>query len=291
MWNDIGQLIAKELRKPVQIQPIATELQKHAKKRDRIWLCPTGIATKLPLHAAGRYEKGNISLSNIFNVSYTPTLAALIRARQPRTSSVQQDPSKTILLVGQPDTPGQAPLRMVRDEIETIRKGVPGATTLLSREGLRQKVLDELGSHRWLHLACHGHHHAEQPFLSHFAMYDGPISLLDLIQKDLPHAELAFLSASHSARTGGELPNEALNPATGMLFSGFRSVVGTMWALEDGFGCALAGEFWKQIFGGENGPRDYTEVVECVRKAFAALDKGRYPIPLIQRINVVHFGV
>lgn len=52
--------------------------------------------------------------------------------------------------------------------------------------------------------------------------------LLDIVRRQLPSAEFAFLSACHTAELAEEsLADEVLHLAAAMQFCGFRSVVGT----------------------------------------------------------------
>lgn len=258
--------------------------------RPRIWWCPTGIASKLPLHAAGPYKRGEKNLGHIFISSYTPTLSTLIRARQARGDiPTTRESARSILIVGQPDTPEENPLPQVVDEVLAIKGHVPHASLLLSLDGTKEAVLSGLCQNAWLHLACHGHYDTKQPFHSSFSMYDGRITLLELIGRDLPHAELAFLSACHSARASETLPDEALHPAAGMMFTGFKSVIGTMWAFDDGVGSALAGRFYKLMVEGKKGYADAAVVLADAIQDI--VDKDRDAVPFMQRINVVHYGV
>jgi len=71
----------------------------------------------------------------------------------------------------------------------------------------------------------------DQPFLASLRLHSGNrLTLLDLIQARLPGAELAFLSACHSAAGDGITPDETIHLAAALQFCGFRSVVGTLWA-------------------------------------------------------------
>ncbi|KAH9007867.1 hypothetical protein EDB84DRAFT_1247689, partial [Lactarius hengduanensis] len=66
---------------------------------------------------------------------------------------------------------------------------------------------------------------------------DKRLTLLDIVRSDLPTAEFAFLSACHTAEvTEGSVVDEGLHLAAAVQCCGFRSVVGTMWAMvnEDG---------------------------------------------------------
>lgn len=63
---------------PIVAQLLATPIE--LRRGSRIWWCPTGATSRLPLHAAGPYSQGQRNFSNNFVSSYTPTLGALIRA-------------------------------------------------------------------------------------------------------------------------------------------------------------------------------------------------------------------
>src|SRR5437660_1448375 len=72
----------------------------------RMWWCPTGPLTLLPLHAAGRHDVDGAAVIDRVVSSYTPTVRALREARQPRpdTGAAAGD---AVLMVAMPDTPGQ----------------------------------------------------------------------------------------------------------------------------------------------------------------------------------------
>lgn len=276
------------------VEPIVTQLLQTLAGRSpkpRIWWCPTGAASKLPLHAAGPYKRGETNLSHHFVSSYTPTLGTLSRARQPRSDNptTKKSAKGSILIVGQPETPGENPLPNVINEVQAIKEQVRDASILLASDGIKASVLEGIREPAWVHLACHGHYDEKQPFHSSFSMHDGRVTLIELISKDLPHAELAFLSACHSARASETLPDEALHPAAGMMFAGFKSVLGTMWAFDDGVGSALAGRFYELMVEGE---KDYSEAAVVLADAIQDIVfEDKNAIPFMQRINVVHYGV
>ncbi|KAG1752185.1 CHAT domain-containing protein [Suillus lakei] len=64
-------------------------------------------------------------------------------------------------------------------------------------------------------------------------MKDKPLTLLDIMENDAPQAELAFLSACHTAVGDEETPDEVVHLAAGPQFSGFKSVIGTLWVVDD----------------------------------------------------------
>jgi hypothetical protein len=94
--------------------------------KPRVWWCPTGPFSFIPIHAAGPYTKsGGPDLTRRVLSSYTPTLRALIRAR-----SQHRPLDCRMLLVAQPDAPGQAPLPSVSEEVKLIYEAACSNTVL-----------------------------------------------------------------------------------------------------------------------------------------------------------------
>jgi len=75
-----------------------------------------------------------------------------------------------------------------------------------------------------------------------------------------------------------------------MQFCGFRSVVGTMWAMADIDGRDLARHFYKSVFSndGQEGPY-YERTAEALRDAVVNLRRKR-GITLERWVNFVHYG-
>jgi hypothetical protein len=67
------------------------------------------------------------------------------------------------------------------------------------------------------------------PLKSGLLLQDGKLSIEDILRLRLPQAMLAYLSACQTAKGDNNAPDQAIHLAASMLFSGFRSVIGTMW--------------------------------------------------------------
>lgn len=281
IWEAIVQPIAEALRGPDLNRPFGS----------RIWWCPTGLAARLPLHAAGPYKQGQRDMTHMYTSSYTPTLGALILARRHHVTRAKDWERFPKTLVVSQQGEGKLQLRNAQAEAEFV-KGLfteSNCTLLQGPEATHRAVLREIPNHHWLHLVCHGHRDSTQPLASRFSMCDKPISLLDLIKQELPKAELAVLSACHSAGVDEGTPDESLHPAAAMLFTGFRSVVATMWALDDTVGPRVAKLFYKQMLDDEGGMKDATEAASALRTTIQKL--GDENVSLMERINLVHFGI
>ncbi|KAG2361112.1 CHAT domain-containing protein [Suillus spraguei] len=268
------------------------------KHHSRIWLCPTADFTSIPLHAAHPFlTKPDGSgkepcLEDLYICSYAPTLSALVRSRQMMKKRVP--PSFVAIGQGQPRAGESKELLAVDSEIELVRKLVPATlvpvtvnrTTISGDAATRAGALRALEENNWVHLACHGKQDPEQPYNSHFVMKDEPITLLDIMEKDIPYAEFAFLSACHTAVGDKETPDEVIHLAAGLQFSGFKSVIGTLWEVNDAFVEHVVKAFYENMFKG--GVMDCTKAAWALNRATHAV---KTKVPLEQRMVFVHIGV
>ena len=190
----------------------------------------------LPLHAAGPYRKGQRNLPHLYISSYTPTLATLIRARRPDLSNSATG-KKHFIAIGQAKAAGESELLSVGVELDIIRQRVDGLATFTridSEESCTHRVVEELGKNEWVHLAFHGLPNPKEPFESAFALHDGHFTIQKIIGCDLKNPEFAYLSACHTTVGDKESPDEVIHLASAVQFVGFRSAIGTMWAVDDG---------------------------------------------------------
>ena len=260
-------------------------------EQSRIWWCPTSVFCSLPLHAMGPIPSGKPGklryFSDMYIPSYTPSLSALIDSRRasPRT------PGKpSLLLVAQPDhdLPG------VKGEIKVIRKlgEQVSVTDLVSSHATPTSVIEGLRGSSLAHFACHGILEIGKPFDASFKLQGGErLTLLKIVQSRLPDAEFAFLSCCHAAEiTAKSVSDEALHLTAAMQYCGFRSVVGTMWAMADTDGRDLAKNFYTSLFSIQNSSVPYYErSAEALRDATQKL-RGKRGISLERWVNFVHYG-
>jgi CHAT domain-containing protein len=225
---------------------------------------------------------------DLYIPSYTPTLSALIESSKPAARALDKP---SLLLVLQPD----ASMVEAVEEMQAIRVVSPHVTTLIGAAATPTAVLEHLRDYRFAHIVCHGILEPGRPFNSSFKLYNGKrLSLLKIVRSRLPHAEFAFLAACHTAELTEESPaDEALHLAAAVQYCGFRSVVGTMWAMADTDGQDLARNFYKSVFsgGGKRGVPYYERTAEALRDAVVKLRRKRgRGITLERWVNYVHYG-
>jgi CHAT domain-containing protein len=201
-----------------------------------LWWCATGDLGFLPIHAAGKYRgAGQEGVADYVVSSYTPTLSTLIRVRR----GWQPVPRSHIsgVLISEASAAGVAYLPNVGEEarvvcgcFEEVHAQLVNTHSTHTTVDQARTLLEGTPAHV-LHMACHGVQQTN-PLDSAFVLGDGRLSIEDIMQLDLPHAVLAFLSACQTAKGDRSAPDEAVHLAASMLFCGFRSVIGTMWCVE-----------------------------------------------------------
>ena len=226
------------------VGPIVTVLQNDVQPPlgSRIWWFPTSKFTILPFHAAGPHRKVGKNLMDIYVSSYTPSLSALIRTRDGvRFQKEALDASGianviSFAAVGQAQPSASiklSELPEVEHEVQKIHKetSMPPDVKFKAVTGNAATIegaVRVFRDHRWIHLACHGAQHAEKPFESWFAMGDGKLTLMRIIQERYTNSEFAFLPACHTAVGDRSTPDKVLHLAAGMQFAGFNGVIGTL---------------------------------------------------------------
>ncbi|KZV64318.1 TPR-like protein [Peniophora sp. CONT] len=212
--------------------------------------CPTGPLAQLPLHAAGVFsDPTGPRLFDHAVSSYAPSLYALLRSSK-GLAKLESIPS--MLVVTQPATPGQSPLPGTVNEgrqIQRILEESQVPCVMLSHEqatiATMRTIMDR---HSWVHLACHGSQQTADATQSAFHLYDGRLSLADLMQTAANDAQLAFLSACQTATGDENNPEESVHLAAGMLAIGFKGVVATMWSIGDADAPVVVEAYYKKLF-------------------------------------------
>ena len=256
-------------------------------EQSRVWWCPTSVFGYLPLHAMGPIPSDDgitRYFSDLYISSYTPSLSALIASHKPDSQTYTLPP---LLLVAQPSQslPG------IWHEIQAIQALNLPSKKLISHQATRSAVLDDLRHHPFCHFACHGILTTGRPFDAALVLHGGEtLTLLDIVRSQLPDAEFAFLASCHTAELSDEnIPDEVLHLAAAVHYSGFRSVIGAMWAMADEDGRDLAKYFYRSMFSDEQQGVPYYER-SARALVYAVRQLRRKGVGLERWVNYAHFG-
>ncbi|KAG1717664.1 uncharacterized protein EDB91DRAFT_1189727, partial [Suillus paluster] len=86
-----------------------------------------------------------------------------------------------------------------------------------------------------------------------------------------------------------ETPDEVIHLAAGLQFSGFKSVIGTLWVVDDEVAKHVVEVFYENMFKDlKDGVLDCTKAAKALNYATHGVKKL---VPLEQRIVFIHIGV
>ncbi|KIM75313.1 hypothetical protein PILCRDRAFT_681181 [Piloderma croceum F 1598] len=263
----------------------------------RLWWCPTGVFTFLPIHAAGLYDvQDGERVSDYIVSSYTPTLSSRIVSLPPASDSFK------IMAVIQPHVRGYSSLPCTRDELERIEKHVPQKCLVTlgipEAPATVENVLSHLSTVSIVHFACHGVQDAKRPLESALVLEDGEkLKISRIMEQPMPNASLAFLSACQTAMGDENLPDEAIHLAASLLFSGFHGAVATMWSMQDDDGPKIADSFYGNLFKTHESPitdisHPYPDGTPAARALHLAVAKLRDEKCSFKRwVPFIHLGM
>lgn len=133
-------------------------------------------------------------------------------------------------------TERQADLPKAKEELDILKKCLGSAlpcNLLWNDEATSNEVLLNMARSSWVHLACHATQDLTEPTRSGLLLHGNRLTISDIIKEPFPNADLAFLSACQTATGDEKISDEAVHIAGGMLASGYRAIIATMWSIRD----------------------------------------------------------
>ncbi|MFE3017040.1 CHAT domain-containing protein [Streptomyces sp. NPDC059256] len=246
----------------------------------RLWWCPTGLFTALPLHAAGEYETSRPHTAMDFVVhSYTPGIQALIDARRAESHSTAPQPRMLILAE---DTA----LPHAAREGQHIQELVPGSTLLAGSEVTKKQVVEALAAHPYFHFSGHASFERDQSALH--------INQERLTPQDLPDelavkGALAYLSAcdTHvsSSHTG---EGASWSIASAFQATGYSHVIATIGQIPDHLAAEIAPYFYR-LLTRPDGTLHASLTARSLHQALSRLNPI-HPQSVLARAAMIHLG-
>ncbi|MEU6667985.1 CHAT domain-containing protein [Streptomyces sp. NPDC046727] len=251
LWDNVTQPVLHALGLDAPCAP---------EQAPRLWWCPTGVFTFLPLGAAGHHGSCDTVLDYAVS-SFIPTIRALAHARRPRSTRTDG-----FLGVAVPDVPGRPLLPGVPDEIEFLRDRFPAGAFLSGPHATEQQVLARLVDADRVHFACHGTSDPYSPSNSSLILHGGtPLRASQVSRIDMD-ADLAFLSACSTAQGGYTLPDEAITLASSFLLAGYRNVIATLWPIYDAEAPRIAKDFYESLAATTGPARSLHQAIHHARE-------------------------
>jgi CHAT domain-containing protein len=182
-----------------------------------------------------------------------------------------------LLVVAETSSTGQIPLPGTHQErlfIEEQTRNCGKLNPLIGAEATLENVVEGLKAADWVHFACHGVQHPSKPTESALLLAGhSRLTLKKLMELNLSHRDMAFLSACQTATGDKKVPDEAVHLAAGMLAAGYRGVIATMWSVGDQVAPQVARDVYGHLFRGKGTP-DPTEAAHALHHAIDKLCEG-----------------
>jgi CHAT domain-containing protein len=215
------------------IAPIADWLE----PGQRLILIPHGVLHRIPFAAL---HDGSEYLIQQREVVIGPSASALTFCRRSVTTS-----NKHRLVVGHSDS-GQLPGAIA--EAQGVAQ-LLGARCLLEAEATRRQVLEHARGADVIHLATHGFARLDAPLFSYLSLADGHLSALDCFELELD-CSLVTLSACESGLAHIAPGDEQMGLPRALLYAGARSVLQTLWRVDDETTARLMERFYSGLAAG-----------------------------------------
>jgi CHAT domain-containing protein/tetratricopeptide (TPR) repeat protein len=223
-----------------------------------VTIVPHGTLHFLPFHA---FYDGEKYLIDHFEISYAPSASVLKYCLEK-----EDVPEKSPLLIGVADE--NAPL--VASEIATLNRLFPNSRILQDEAATREAFVESSKQSSFLHIATHAVFRQDNPMFSSFKLGDGWFTALDLFSMTC-QTNLVTLSGCQSGMSEVTGSDDLLGLMRGFLYAGARSLLVSLWNVNDESTAALMETFYQEW--GQN-----TSKSTALRSAMLAVRKW-YPNP------------
>ena len=224
------------------ISPIAELIS----NKTKLGIIATGELNYIPFQLLGKtLNNGKFSLLiNQYSLFYTNSTDMLLRVA-PEAKNIN------ILAFGNPDKT----LPATEKEVNDIQKIFPGTQVYLREEATEDRAKYAPEEFNVMHFATHGNLDYEDFSKSYLTMAgntakneDGMLTLEELWGMEvMSHLNIVVLSACQTAVTKGSDESSPVSPASGFLQNGVKSVIATLWKVDDEATSLLMNDFYTNI--------------------------------------------
>jgi CHAT domain-containing protein len=157
-------------------------------------------------------------------------------------SSTKAKPANNALLMGFADES----IPLVNHEVATLSKIVRKSTRLTGKRATFDAFRENAPEFELIHLACHGQFRPDNPMFSSLHLADGWVTVRDVCATRLD-AQLVTLSACETGLNKVLAGDEILGLARGFLSAGARSLLLSLWTVNDEATTRLMEQFYSHL--------------------------------------------
>ncbi|HLH02458.1 MAG TPA: CHAT domain-containing protein [Bryobacteraceae bacterium] len=221
-------------------------------------IVPFGALHSLPFHAL---FDGEQYLIDRFDICYEPSASIFHHCH--REMPPVNGPS---LVLGIEDEK----LRFIKEEVDAVAGVVPDARVLYGDRATESELRRYGRSSRIIHIASHGIFRQDNPLFSSIRLSGSYLTLYDLYHMDLP-VDLLTLSGCVTGLNVVAEGDELLGLTRGLLYAGARSLLLSLWEVDDRSTSEFMHEFYCSMAKG-------SRKSDALRSAMLAL-RQHYPHP------------
>ncbi|HKV59474.1 MAG TPA: CHAT domain-containing protein, partial [Ktedonobacteraceae bacterium] len=210
-----------------------------------ITIVPYGPLHKLPFHAL--YNERNFLIEN-FQISYLPASNLFRHFSTHKDAAFAFPSTKKSVIFG---FSGHGHLHRCIDEAKTLAELLQGSC-FIEQEATIAELIKQAPGSPLVHIATHGHARLDAPNFSSVRLADGYLNAIDAFSLDLRNCQLVTLSGCETglSLSGGGDEQPGLGRA--FLAAGARSMVISLWPVEDETTNTLMQAFYQNLLRGES---------------------------------------
>lgn len=275
----IGDSDSASVLGEILLAPFADNLA----KCQELVIVPSGPLYLIPFHALPRKEGG--LLSETHKVSYLPSASVLSFVKGESSVALPQ----RILSIGNPSKMGRnglpgepkheyKPLPAAEIEAGYVATFFKQKEILVHKQATKAEVIRRIPGSQILHFATHAYLAPDAPLTSSllFANLE-ELTLHELMGMRI-EASLVVFSACNTGRGLADGGDEVFSLSRGVLASGTKGAVVSLWPVDDVSTCLFMGEFYRQFTDGKSGPAALRGAQRYLRRLTPEdieLEKGR----------------
>jgi CHAT domain-containing protein len=237
----------------------------------RLIIVPHGPLHYVPFAALARADDARVLLDeHTLQVLPSASLVGLLR-----TARRGEPGARSLAVFGNPtgDLPG------AEAEAKLVASSAAGAQLFLRQAATREAFVRSSADVTRIHIAAHAKFYIDRPLesallFSPSARDDGRFTVRDLYRLNLD-VDLVVLSACDTGMSAVHRGDELVGLIRGFLYAGARSIVATLWEIED----ESAARFSTALYAGLRGGDGAVDKAAAVRRAMLAV-KAKWPHPL-----------
>jgi len=228
-------------------------------------IMPDGLLYEVPFEAL---NDGKAYLFNGFHIH------RLDYASDRSVTASAAAPVHEIVAVTAPPEPGLPQLSAAETEIENLKKSFPGSVVKAVPQVTETELRRLIAQANVVHIAAHAELIPENPGFARLrlgadAHNDGALEASEIASLALPHVELVVLGACGSATQAPPAPGQSAHAsnalASAFLAAGAKSVVATLWPIDDASTAELMLHFYTALAKGKTKPEALDLAREKVR--------------------------